>query len=49
MRGATGTAEVQRQLYCGFRWLVVLGSFQASQRVTAGRICPVAGTTCWPL
>ena len=49
MRGATGTAETHRQLYCGFRWLVVLGSFQASQRVTAGSTSPVDGTMCCPL
>ena len=49
MAGETGTAVAQRQLYCGFRWLVVLGSFQASQRVTAGSTWPVDGTMCVPL
>ena len=48
-RGRHRPAELQRQLYCGVRWLVVLGSFQASQRVTAGSTWPVEGTMCCPL
>ena len=60
MPGEAGTHDLPKQngrptclvvptaFHCGFRCACRLGSFQASQRTTDGRVAPLA-STCVPL